>query len=297
MKILHRIFENVKSKDARTVMRELDRLNLSYKIDGKFLDFSTFELDEHFPEIDRLIQKKKLHVQTGVFFDEHDLENADWFYINSSEEQYPQPEGTFIEETYDISEICSRCGYGKQQIAPFRLKSDFKNNHESFHGLYWVHDEIFIRPKAKLILEEESISGFSCLHPVIHITNKPVENIYQMKIHKSKEPGLITNDLEKRICQPAKRRPKQETTRYKAFGVDQYRDDLPYCGNIRYLYPRRDMIRFRQEMFKDKTDIFKTHELFGYGFGHYLILVNQRFFQIVKKHKLKGLVFRPVGLQ
>ena len=278
MKILHRIFENVKSKDARTVMRELDRLNLPYEIDGKFLDFSTFESDEHFPEIDRLIQKKKLYVQTGVIFDEHDLENADWFYINSSEEQYPQPEGTFIEETYNISNYCARCGFGKRQIAPFRLKSDFKKNNLDFHGLHWVFDELFIRPNAKLVLEEERISGLSYIHPVHHKTNQDIETIYQIRVQTISEPGVITKNLEKRICQSPKYKKRRKKTGYKAFGVNKYRDDLPYCGNANYLYPRRDMIRFNQGMFNDKPDILKTQELFGDGVGGHLILVSQRFF-------------------
>jgi hypothetical protein len=302
MKIRHRFFYNMNNKQARTLQKWLVKFNLPYEIIdygivGKFIDFHIHETDEHFDKIEALIHKKKLHVQTGVVFDRQDLDNAEWLYINTSEEQYPQPEGTFIEHTYDVSNYCARCGFGKNQIAPFRLKSDFEKNDLDFHGLHWVHDELFIRPNVKQIFQEESISDLSYLHPLHNKTNQEIETIYQIRMQTSSIPGLITENLMPRICQPSGHQKIRKKTGYKAFGVDKYRDDLPYCGHTNFLYPKRDMIRFKKDLFSYKPDIFQSHELFGDGVGHHLILVSQRFFQIVERHKLKGLVFTPVGLR
>jgi hypothetical protein len=290
------------TKKARKLQKGLDKLNLPYEIIdygmvGEFIDFHVYETDEHFEKIEALIRKNNLYVQTGVIFDRRDLENADWFYVNTNEEQYPQPEDTYIEHTYDVSNYCARCGFGKKQIAPFRLKSDFENNDLDFHGLHWVYDELFIRQNVKQVFLEENISDLSYLHPVHNETNQEIETIYQLRMKTSTTPGLITEKLQTRICQPNKHQKGTKKTGYKAFGVDKGRGDLPYCGNTNFLYPKRDVIRFKKDLFSNKPDLFQSHEIFGDGVGHHLILVSQRFFQIVERHKLKGLVFTPVGLR
>jgi hypothetical protein len=166
MDIRHRFFYNMSQKRARILKQVLENYGLPYDThefgEGfHFIEYTISENDDLYPVFEELIRKHQLDVQTGVYYDDTDFLKSDWFYINAGEYQYPQPEDLYIEATYDLTNYCGRCGFGKEQINPFRLKSNFKQQNEDFLGLHWVHDEFFVRDKTKSILEDEGISGIS----------------------------------------------------------------------------------------------------------------------------------------
>ncbi len=301
MEIRHRFYYNMSQKHARILLKCLEKYDLLYEThefgEGfRFIEYTISENDDLFPVFEKLIRRHKLDVQTGVYFDENDFLNADWFYMSAGEYQYPQPEDRFIEVTYDLTNYCGRCGSGKEQIKPFRLKSDFKQENLDFLGLHWVHDEIFVRKKSKLILEEERISGISFLNPVLHSSGRQIEDLFQVKTNKLPVFGAVVKGLDKRVCAPQKQSRPRRKKKLGAFGISGFRDDLPYCGHTNYLYPRRSPIRFHQKTMVNQPDVIKSREIFGDGVGHHLLLASKRFFNIVQEYELTGLRFTPIEL-
>jgi hypothetical protein len=288
-------------KHARILVKVLEKYDLLYEIhefgEGfRFIEYTISENDELFPVFENLIQKHQLYVQTGVYYDDTDFLEADWFTINAGEDQYPQPEDRFIEATYDLTNYCGRCGFGKEQTKPFRLKSDFKQENLDFLGLHWVHDEFFVRKKCKSILDDEGVSDITFLNPVFHSSDLQIQDLFQVKTKMLTESGVVVNGLDKRVCAPHKPERPRQKKKHGAFGIGGFREDLPYCGHTNYLYPRRSPLKFHRKTMENRPDIIRSKELFGDGVGHHLILASKRFFNIVQEYELTGLRFTPIEL-
>jgi len=279
---------------------ELDKIGATYslhllgRIGGKesySIEFYISENDPRCPYIQDLIIKYQFQVQTGMYYSEQDIASAEWLYANAGEYQYPQPEdGSYLQATYEISNYCMRCGMGATQNRPFRLKMDFKQRTNQFLGLHWVFDEIFIRPIAKSIIEDEGVTGIEYIHPVLDRTSEAVETVFQMKIKTTVRPGMITDDLNTVTC-------KENNEEWKFGGIRKGLEGYPFCGRVKYSYPRRDSIKFRRECFDRIPDIVRSHEYFGTGrAAHQLILVSRKFVDIVTKKKFRGLKFTPISL-
>lgn len=57
---------------------------------------------------------------------------------------YPQPEDSFLESMYDLSNYCTECGVGKKQSSPFRIKKAPKwSSRKKTFGVHWIHDAFF----------------------------------------------------------------------------------------------------------------------------------------------------------
>ncbi len=94
---------------------------------------------------------------------------------------YPQPEDDFAyrEQTYDVSERCSKCGEGAVQVAPFRIKRTLKWGRNAFLKLNWVEEACFMqRP-----VWEEHLSRFGIgVLPVEDTKGKELDDIVQLDL-------------------------------------------------------------------------------------------------------------------
>jgi len=304
MEIRHRILEFNNSPKYTRLQDELDKLGVTYKIEAlgsiggkesRSIEFIVSENDSLFPIISKLIEKYEFYTQTDVYYSQKDIETAEWVYATVGEYQYPQPEDdlSYREETYDISEYCVRCGMGSVQVRPFRLKRDFKEKRSRFLGLYWVHDEVFVRPEVKAILEKEHISGVEFSHPVYHKSGEDIDNVYQMIIQAIAKPGLVKEGLSIVTCKV-----NNEESIIEGIGKVKNRlGDYPYCGRVKYHFPRRDAIKLRGESLEGLPDIAKSHEYFGSGTAaNRLILMRSRVVELVTKNKIRGLKFTPIEM-
>ena len=81
-------------------------------------------------------------------FTQPELSAAEWLRISAWHHGYPQPDDDagYLELTYDLSRWCRRCGIGKEQKAPFRMRSEPKWGVHGMLQLIWVYDELFARP-------------------------------------------------------------------------------------------------------------------------------------------------------
>mgnify|MGYP001033208759 CR=1 FL=1 len=288
MEIRHRLLQFNNDQVFDLFKSELDQANATYKItrlgqigskESLALEFIVSENDELFPLSQSLVARYNILEQVGVHFDEHDFEVAEWFYIVAGEYQYPMGENEdsdYTEVTYDLSNYCHKCGMGKMQNNPFRLKRDFKQRTNQFLGLHYVFGTIFIRPPAKEILTKEGFTGIDYEHPLFAGSKEPIKTVYQMKVNKIIQPGLV--------------QAWQESG--KGYVI------CPLCQSKKSLFPRREAIRFVRSVFPDSFDVVQSNEHFGSGLSaNRLTLVSKRFYNVVQKYKLKGLAFTPVILE
>lgn len=300
MEVRHRILQFNNSPKYEQLRKELDKLGAAYKIEilgsiggeqSRSIEFTVSEDDPLFPVISEPIEMYDFYTQTGVYYSQQGIEAAEWVYATVGEYQYPQPEDEYREATYDTSDYCACCGMGGVQVRPFRLKRDFKQKSSRFLGLHWVHDEVFVRPEVKAIFEKENISGVEFSHPVHFKSSEDIEGVYQITIQTIAEPGLVTEGLSTVTCMV-----NNEESYVEGVGrVKNRLGDYPYCGRVKYHFPRTDAIKFRRDSLADLPDIAKSHEYFGSGAAaNRLILMRSRVVKLVKEYKLRGLKFIPI---
>lgn len=302
MGIRHRFFQLNNSPKYELLRKELDGLGATYKVETlgsvggmehRSIEFIISETDPLFPVVAELAKRHDFYVQVGMYYNRQDIETAEWVYAAAGEYQYPQPEDDlrYLEATYDTLDYCARCGTGKVQVRPFRLKRDFTQKSSRFLGLHWVFDEIFVRPEIKALFEKEGIGGVEFSHPVQHKSSQDIENVYQMVVQTIAGPGLVTEGLSTVTCKV-----NNEESHIEGVGTLKNRlGDYPYCGRVKYHYPRRDTIKFRGESLRDLPDIAKSHEYFGSGAAaNRLILARNRVVKVVKEYTLRGLTFTPI---
>lgn len=292
MELKHRILVFDNSPKYDLLKSFLDSLGCKYKIIDVGIEYLFPESDPLANELKEFATQHKVLLQTGLYYEESEIDNAEWVIANVGEFQYPQPE-EYIEVTYDTDNYCYRCFQGAIQDRPFLLKKDFVQKQTKFLGLRGVYDEIFIRPEIRRIFEANGISGVEYIDVLHYKTRIPFPNVYQMKIKIIAQPGLIVDDLFKVTCKP-----QNEESYVKGIGQIKDRPGPPFCGRVRYHYPITEPIKIKKETLVDLPDFAKSYEILGNGIPRpRLILARNKVVRLVKKFGLRGIVFhRPVHL-
>ena len=229
--------------------------------------------DPRIDEIHALVQRYELISSIATEFTKKDFDSAEWFEVHAiSWLNYPKPETTWKQLTYDLAapDYCHGCNGGLKQKAPFQLgSSEPKATTKSFFSPGWVHDEIFVRTEVQNVLDAESITGIDYLFPLKAQSKQPFDNLVQIVV-KSYLPFALANgqDLNPRPCK--------------------------LCGNAIFgAGTGKRVKKFERAMFANQPDIVKTSERFG---KRKLLLISRKFYQLIIKHKWKGLEIRPVVL-
>jgi hypothetical protein len=304
VEVQHRILEYSGSPLIGTLKAELDKMGVPYQVtvhgsiggvELSSIEFTVGESDPLYPHFAELIKKFGFYVQSGVRFSEQEIDEAEWLAVRVGGFQYPQPEDTYMEATYDISSYCPHCGMGAVQNNPFRLKSDFRQNAARFLGLHWVFDEVFVRPEVKSMLEQSAIAGIGFLPPVHHRTGQPIETVYQMIVRTIAEPGLVTDGLQPVTCRDNNEEGFSQRTSGSAHGMSRRLEDYAFCGRVKYHYPTTTMLAFTRSSLEGLPDVAKSYEFIGSGAGaHRLILVTRRFVDLVKRCGVRGMQLTPI---
>jgi len=102
-----------------------------------------------------------------------------------------------------LDAYADRCGIGKRQIAPFRMKAEPKWGTRSAMQLIWIFDEIFVRPTAwEATFRQFGIDRRPVLH---HRTQRELESVVQLDIAALAELRMDDN-LPYVVCRRCDRR-------------------------------------------------------------------------------------------
>jgi hypothetical protein len=297
MELRHRLVAFSNSREYALLERKLQDIGCPYRVEGKTPPFTIVAwLSDDDPRSTGLMEFANTHgivLTSGLYYTEEEIAAAEWVVVEVGEFQYPQPEDAYLSQTYDLSDYCRRCGQGLVQSHPFRLKREFSQRQARFLGLHWVLDEVFVRPEVKRTFERAQVSGVTYAEVIHHKTGQPLQNVYQMKINEIAPPGLITDQLFRVSC-----RANNEEFWEGPAGLSREGSIVPYCGRVKYHYPRTRPFQFRSNALADLPDFAKSGEYHGSGAAAFrLIMARARVLSIVRSAGLKGLgAHRPVHL-
>jgi hypothetical protein len=282
---------------------EIDRLGLDYEHGdpNNVLGFAISVLnvtedDPRWPEVERLVVKYNHEVHgVGLLYTKAETDGSEWLHLDAlGHHGYPQPEDDFgyHQATYDVSNFCPICSIGGVQNAPFRLRAEPKASHSQFIQLNWLFDEFFVRSEARDGLTASGLTGIEFRPAVLHTKNWPSAQVEQLYVRKILPPALDASGLAPVTCKP-----QNEEWRPGLRLMAAERAGVPYCGRVKYHLKRRTPLRFDRHAFAGAPDVVKSHEWFGSGGEAFrLVLVSQRFRQVVLNAKWRGLHFEPIEL-
>lgn len=249
------------------------------------IEFYLYEDNPKFENLKKEVSKFLKPQVIGTEYEKTDIKNAEWFIVNAGEYQYPQPEDDFgyLKTTFNTENYCEKCGIGKLQNAPYRLRTIPKQHNNQFWGLHWEFEAIFVRQETKNILEKENIKAIHFSNPVLNKKNIPIEDFYQLQIGIILEKGFDNYNAQTITC--------------KIDNEENWNtnNNLKYCGKIKFHHPRIGGYLFDKNIFNPNFDIVESSEYFGSGASaSRLQIVSKRVKNLVEQNKLKGLSFIPI---
>jgi hypothetical protein len=257
MKIIHHIGFNAKPAD----ISYLGSLNIV--VNPGVVSFEIDENDPHWPQVKAWTAGKTTVITTRTSFTPDEILEADWLYITPNiHKGYPQPENSYLEETYDLSDYCYTCGIGKIQKNPFILNSEPNWGKDSILQLNWVYDEYFVKPEVwRTIFQPRGIES----RVVLTESDAVLSSVVQLVIDEAID--IAANPLASSRC--------------------------PTCGRVKYTPHTKG--RFPRLLQIPRGQIVKTKQYFGTdGTNAWQpILGSQDLVSVLRKHKIAGVGYWP----
>ncbi|MBK9124916.1 MAG: hypothetical protein IPM16_17605 [Chloroflexi bacterium] len=252
---------NADTKDQR----ELARLGVSVD-----LGVGAFEVDEanvHWPEIREWARRHRAVVFAWTEFTPEEIQNAAYVFMFAHRAKgYPQPENGYEDITYDLSNYCARCGVGKVQKAPFRLKGEPKWGKTDVFQVNWVGDEFFVKPDVwQRAFEPLGVRK----REVLSAGGKLLTTVVQLAVDE-----YVDVDVNPETGTPC-----------------------PECGQTKYAFTMRGMFPGLKE--PPTANLVRTRQTFGPAGGgasaYQPLLASQQLVQSLQRHKVTGVGFWPVA--
>jgi hypothetical protein len=222
-------------------------------------------------------------------------DSTEWFLLKTGQFGYPQPEAGFgyLNFSYDQSQGCPTCGIDVFQDRPLRFRQEPKAKHSHFIGLNWIFDQIFVRLQVKEMLKTNSITGTRFSQPVIHKTNEAVQDVFQLHVDTLLPPGIISDALKVEKCEF----PRDKDMVKFFMGNNSSLLQGPFCGRIKYNFPKGIQLKAKREIFVGMPDIVRVSEWFGSGgSASQPILVSNRVETLITAQKWRGANLEPIQL-
>jgi len=229
---------------------------------------TSFEIGEHDPRwmaAQQLAAKFQITAFARTEFTESEIDAAKAICIlASSQRGYPEPSEKrgFLAATFDLSDDCTKCGIGRRQIRPFRLKS-VPVLKRSFMQLNWIFDEYFVA-RDVWTADFEPL-GIGCWPVLLDRTGEEIESVVQLRI--SHHADLNLDESNATVC--------------------------PTCGRTK---TRMDLRGFCPEPASIPAPIFKSTQFFGSDSNAFnRVLISSSLYKEIKKDRLRGVEFYPCG--
>ena len=144
MKILHRI-AGATGGNA-DLLAALQEIPVDVVVDDGLFVAKVYEHDARFAQANAAATRYGGIVTVYTTFSTQELSNAPFVRLSDPgwHNGFPQPEDTYESATYDLTNACNRCGIGRVQKAPFRVKRTPSWGARSVFQLHWIVGEFFV---------------------------------------------------------------------------------------------------------------------------------------------------------
>lgn len=211
-------------------------------------------------------------------FDPRELENAEWFLMESRCGKIDS-----ADDTYTFAYSCAKGVdvfgvehyHHKRQIAPYCLRRTVKwtNKHNIYSDTNGGTHTFFCSSVAKEAFEQQ-LGGIEFV-PVLSVKDKcPISDVYQICVlhHLPSEAVILPKGVTFEKC--------------------------PYCGEKRIYFEHAGLdYIFLKKGFMDKgIDIYETEDLFGWGFGYPLVVISRKMYLLLTETlRERTLHFTPIS--
>jgi hypothetical protein len=240
-----------------------------------------------------------------------------WFSLGArAHSGYPQPEKQFQYLKMVYAGTCMRCGIFDRQIAPFRFKKSARASPSGFTQLNWVFDAFFVPPSIAEEILEAGIARGSFRPGVFHRANVECPDRVQMVV-STVISCAETSQLPTVTCRPDNEEVLSLRAKFAKWDEVQKRGTpsvlspelqeimrkekdrigaIPYCGRVKF-HPPTTGLALKPDSLEGAPDLFQTAEWFGSGGSAFrLTLASERFVNLVRDRRWKGLVFHSTSL-
>lgn len=268
MRYIHRIC----LRATHAQIAELRELGMTFEPDDEvylepdpLVAFKVAEDHSHWPRIQA--QMREWDTATHIVhteFTQRELDAARWLRMTAWDNGYvlPQEDMKFVDVTYDMTHGCRRCGFGKIQKAPIRIKGEPKWGRRGIMSLIWAYDDFFVPPAVWEAIFKPF--GIAC-RPVANRHGKLLETVVQLVF--AERVDVVTDGMRiNEICEECK------TPKYR--GVERG----PFAPLVQ----------------EPSGAIARTRQAFGSGWTTYDVIISQELRRAMVAHKLRGAEFVPV---
>lgn len=211
-------------------------------------------------------------------FDPRELENAEWFLMESRCGKIDSADDTY---TFAYSCVKGVDVFGvehyhhKRQIAPYCLRRTVKwnNKHNIYSDTNGGTHTFFCSSVAKEAFEQQ-LGGIEFV-PVLSVKDKcPISDVYQICVlhHLPSEAVILPKGVTFEKC--------------------------PYCGEKRIYFEHAglDYISLKRGFLDKGIDIYETEDLFGWGFGYPLVVISRKMYLLLTETlRERTLHFTPIS--
>lgn len=211
-------------------------------------------------------------------FDPRELENAEWFLMESRCGKIDS-----ADDTYTFAYSCAKGVdvfgvehyHHKRQIAPYCLRRTVKwnNKHNIYSDTNGGTHTFFCSSVAKEAFEQQ-LGGIEFV-PVLSVKDKcPISDVYQICVlhHLPSEAVILPKGVTFEKC--------------------------PYCGEKRIYFEHAglDYISLKRGFLAKGIDIYETEDLFGWGFGYPLVVISRKMYLLLTETlRERTLHFTPIS--
>ena len=211
-------------------------------------------------------------------FDPRELENAEWFLMESRCGKIDSADDTY---TFAYSCVKGVDVFGvehyhhKRQIAPYCLRRTVKwnNKHNIYSDTNGGTHTFFCSSVAKEAFDQQ-LGGIEFV-PVLSVKDKcPISDVYQICVlhHLPSEAVILPKGVTFEKC--------------------------PYCGEKRIYFEHAglDYISLKRGFLDKGIDIYETEDLFGWGFGYPLVVISRKMYLLLTETlRERTLHFTPIS--